>query len=59
MNETGEITADMVLEDTLKAHGIRMGWLPESKKAVLDAMEKYHELKSDSDDSDTAKQGEG
>ena len=34
-------TKEEILENKFKKHGIRKGWIDESKQAVLDAMDEY------------------
>lgn len=41
-------TKEEILESCLKEQGIRKGWIPESKKAVLDAMKEHAKQHLDS-----------
>ena len=34
-------STEQILDETILQHGIRMGWIPEAKQAVLKAMENY------------------
>lgn len=38
-------TKEEILDEKFKEHGIRKGWIDESKQAVLDAMDEYADEK--------------